>query len=56
MHNSLPPIEIPGPFVVLQGMPGDGMANTIDSMPQIQNVTIAPSTSTVTEMSSNGEL
>lgn len=54
MHNSLPPIEIPGPFVVLQGMPGDGMANTIDSMPQIQNVTIAPSTSTVTEMSSSG--
>lgn len=26
---------IPGPFVVMQGTPGDGMANTIDSMPQL---------------------
>ncbi len=26
---------IPGPFVVMQGTPGDGMANTIDSMPEL---------------------
>lgn len=26
-------MELPGPFVVLQGIPGDGMANTIDTMP-----------------------
>mmetsp|Transcript_9152 Transcript_9152/g.13281 ORF Transcript_9152/g.13281 Transcript_9152/m.13281 type:complete len:773 (-) Transcript_9152:263-2581(-) len=26
---------VPGPFVVLQGMPGDGMSNTIDSMPLV---------------------
>ena len=26
-------LELPGPFVVLQGIPGDGMANTIDTMP-----------------------
>jgi len=28
-------MAVPGPFVVLQGMPGDGMANTIDCMPDI---------------------
>jgi hypothetical protein len=27
--------ELPGPFVVLQGIPGDGMANTIDTMPEL---------------------
>ena len=26
---------VPGPFVVLQGTPGDGMANTIDTMPEL---------------------
>ena len=26
---------LPGPFVVLQGSPGDGMANTLDSMPML---------------------
>ncbi|KAL9180038.1 hypothetical protein ACHAXT_008008 [Thalassiosira profunda] len=26
---------VPGPFVVLQGSPGDGMANTIDSVPAL---------------------
>lgn len=26
-------IQIPGPFVVLQGVPGDGMCNTIDHLP-----------------------
>ncbi len=26
---------VPGPFVVMQGTPGDGMANTIDSMPML---------------------
>ena len=28
---------IPGPFVVMQGTIGDGMANTIDSMPELMN-------------------
>lgn len=29
---------VPGPFVVIQGTPGDGMANTIDSMPMIMEI------------------
>ena len=29
-------IVLPGPFVVLQGMQGDGMCNTIDSVPIVQ--------------------
>ena len=28
-------IMLPGPFVILQGMPGDGMANTVDTMPLV---------------------
>ena len=27
--------DLPGPFAVLQGIPGDGMANTIDTMPEL---------------------
>jgi len=30
-------IRVPGPFVVLQGMCGDGMANTMDSTPVVGN-------------------
>lgn len=30
-------IDLPGPFVVLQGMRGDGMCNTIDSIPIVLN-------------------
>ncbi|KAL7548420.1 hypothetical protein ACHAWF_011716 [Thalassiosira exigua] len=29
------PSLLPGPFVVLQGSPGDGMANTIDALPAL---------------------
>jgi hypothetical protein len=28
---------LPGPFVVMQGMPGDGMMNTIDSIPVVDH-------------------
>jgi E3 ubiquitin-protein ligase Mdm2 len=31
-------IVLPGPFVVLQGMQGDGMCNTIDSVPIVQEL------------------
>eukprot|EP00544_Gedaniella_sp_CCMP2646_P000474 CAMPEP_0202504328 /NCGR_PEP_ID=MMETSP1361-20130828/44227_1 /ASSEMBLY_ACC=CAM_ASM_000849 /TAXON_ID=210615 /ORGANISM="Staurosira complex sp., Strain CCMP2646" /LENGTH=62 /DNA_ID=CAMNT_0049137809 /DNA_START=88 /DNA_END=273 /DNA_ORIENTATION=- len=31
-------IVLPGPFVVLQGMQGDGMRNTIDSVPIVQEL------------------
>ncbi|KAG7370621.1 zinc finger C3HC4 type domain containing protein [Nitzschia inconspicua] len=46
----LPPIIIPGPFVVLQGTAGDGMANTINFSPQLpphpsNTVAVASSTS-----------
>jgi len=27
---------LPGPFCVLQGSPGDGMANTLDSIPMLR--------------------
>jgi hypothetical protein len=29
------PLLLPGPFCVLQGSPGDGMTNTLDSMPML---------------------
>ena len=34
---------LPGPFCILQGSPGDGMANTLDSMPMlpIESTTVA---------------
>jgi hypothetical protein len=28
--------DLPGPFTVLQGTPGDGMANSIDSIPDLR--------------------
>jgi hypothetical protein len=34
-HAWLPPLVIPGPFVVLQGSAGDGMANTIQTCPEL---------------------
>jgi len=33
---SVPEIIIPGPFVVFQGIPGNGIANTIDSHPELE--------------------
>lgn len=32
---SISEIQIPGSFVVLQGLPGDGLCNTIDSLPDL---------------------
>ena len=49
--SSISPI-IPGPFVVLQGSPGDGMANTIDSMPVLPPSVKSTGSSTSTATSS----
>ena len=34
-NNKLVNTILPGPFVILQGSPGDGMSNTLDSMPML---------------------
>jgi hypothetical protein len=35
MTSATTEYDLPGPFVVLQGIAGDGMANTIDTMPEL---------------------
>eukprot|EP00571_Detonula_confervacea_P011413 CAMPEP_0172304434 /NCGR_PEP_ID=MMETSP1058-20130122/5843_1 /TAXON_ID=83371 /ORGANISM="Detonula confervacea, Strain CCMP 353" /LENGTH=940 /DNA_ID=CAMNT_0013015659 /DNA_START=144 /DNA_END=2966 /DNA_ORIENTATION=+ len=34
-NANTPILLLPGPFVIMQGSPGDGMANTVDSMPML---------------------
>ena len=50
-----PTINLPCPFIILQGSPGDGMANTIDSMPMLLQSSptqpLPPSTATRTSTS-----
>jgi len=36
--DSVPEIIIPGSFVVFQGIPGDGIANTIDTYPDLESI------------------
>jgi len=44
---------LPGPFVVMQGSPGDGMANTVDSMPSFIPSSSSPTTASISAVAGN---